>query len=60
MDVLQFLRADPTDAEGRSRDETLLTFAGREDALTIGRLPAVRLREILGTPYQGDDGAGRE
>jgi hypothetical protein len=20
----------------------------------------VRLREILGTPYQGDDGAGRE
>jgi len=46
-------------SEWQSRDETLLTFAGREDALTIGRLPAVRLREILGSPYQGDDGAGR-
>jgi two-component system, LytTR family, response regulator len=35
-------------SEWRSRDETLLSFAGREDALTIGRLAAVRLREILG------------
>jgi two-component system LytT family response regulator len=35
-------------SEWRSRDETLLAFTGREDALTIGRLAAVRLREILG------------
>ncbi|MSR25847.1 MAG: hypothetical protein EXS06_02350 [Planctomycetaceae bacterium] len=35
-------------SEWRSRDETLLSFAGREDTLTIGRLAAVRLREILG------------
>ena len=34
-------------------------IAGREDALTISRLPAVRLREILGSPFQGDD-AGRQ
>jgi two-component system, LytTR family, response regulator len=46
-------------SEWQSRDETLLTFAGREDVLTIGRLAAVRLREILGSPYQSDDGAGR-
>jgi len=35
-------------SEWRSRDETLLVFAGREDVLTISRLAAVRLREILG------------
>ncbi|RLS48536.1 MAG: hypothetical protein DWH87_05155 [Planctomycetota bacterium] len=35
-------------------------IAGREDALTIGRLAAIRLREILGSPHQGNDGAGRE
>jgi two-component system LytT family response regulator len=46
-------------SEWQSRDETLLTFAGREDVLTIGRLAAVRLREILGSPHPGNDGAGR-
>jgi two-component system LytT family response regulator len=43
-------------SEWRSRDETLLSFAGRDDALTIGRLAAVRLREILSAaPGNGDD-----
>lgn len=35
-------------SQWRSRDETLLTFRGRHDSITIGRLPAGRLREILG------------
>lgn len=35
------------------RDETLLTFHGQDDSLTIGRLAASRLREILGRAPDG-------
>ncbi|RLS35521.1 MAG: DNA-binding response regulator [Planctomycetota bacterium] len=34
----------------RSRDETLLTFVGRSDSITIARLATIRLRQFLESP----------
>ncbi|RLS35523.1 MAG: response regulator [Planctomycetota bacterium] len=38
-----------TQSEWVSRDATLLSFLGRDDRLTIGRMASSRLRELLGT-----------